>query len=88
MGYQNVRPWQALTAREEEVLWLMAEGLANKQIADRLGISEHTAKFHVRNCCVKLGTTNRTKAAVQFVLMRSAVGRARLLPEAQQTLLA
>ena len=45
----------ALTAREREVLALLAEGLANKAIATRLGISEHTAKFHVNAILAKLG---------------------------------
>jgi len=40
-------PFEPLTVREAEVLQLLAQGLANKEIAVRLGISEHTAKFHV-----------------------------------------
>jgi len=54
-----------LTRREREVLQLMAEGLANKAIADRLEISEHTAKFHVHAILGKLGTQSRTEAVVR-----------------------
>ena len=53
-----------LTDREAEVLALLAKGLANKQIAVLLTISEHTVKFHVSSIFTKLGVTNRT-AAVQ-----------------------
>ncbi len=56
-----------LTPREVEVVQLIADGLSNKLIADRLDISEHTAKFHV-NCVVqKLGKQNRAGAAVEAV---------------------
>jgi len=51
-----------LTEREAEVLTLLARGLANKQIALALGISEHTVKFHVSSIYVKLNVTNRTEA--------------------------
>jgi DNA-binding NarL/FixJ family response regulator len=51
-----------LTAREREVLQLVAEGLANKQIALSLGISEHTVKFHLSSLYTKLGVTSRTEA--------------------------
>jgi DNA-binding NarL/FixJ family response regulator len=53
---------QALTEREGQVLQLLALGLANKQIALALNISEHTVKFHVSSIYNKLGTTNRTEA--------------------------
>lgn len=52
-----------LTARELEVLQLLAEGLPNKLIAQRLHISEHTAKFHVSAILLKLGAASRTEAA-------------------------
>ncbi len=52
-----------LTARELEVLELLAQGLANKSIALRLGISDQTVKFHVASICGKLGAVNRTDAA-------------------------
>jgi DNA-binding NarL/FixJ family response regulator len=51
-----------LTERELEVLGLLARGLANKQIAVSLGISEHTVKFHVSSIYSKLNVTNRTEA--------------------------
>jgi DNA-binding NarL/FixJ family response regulator len=51
-----------LTDRESEVLGLLAKGLANKQIAVSLGISEHTVKFHVSSIYAKLNVTNRTEA--------------------------
>ena len=51
-----------LTNRETEVLNLLSKGLANKQIAIVLGISEHTVKFHVSSIYTKLNVTNRTEA--------------------------
>ena len=51
-----------LTEREAEVLGLLSQGLANKQIAATLGISEHTVKFHVSSIYTKLNVTNRTEA--------------------------
>jgi DNA-binding NarL/FixJ family response regulator len=51
-----------LTARETEVLRMIAEGLANKEIAYRLGISEHTVKFHVSALLGKLGAGSRAEA--------------------------
>ena len=55
-------PGETLTAREREVLQLMASGLPNKQIAARLGISAHTVKFHVASVLAKLGAASRTEA--------------------------
>ncbi len=51
-----------LTDREAEVLALLSRGMANKQIAAALGISEHTVKFHVSSIYAKLNVTNRTEA--------------------------
>lgn len=51
-----------LTTRELEVLHLVAEGYPNKSIAHELGISEHTAKFHVGSLLGKLGAASRTEA--------------------------
>jgi NarL family two-component system response regulator LiaR len=53
-----------LTPRERDVLHLMVEGLANKQIAQRLGIGEKTIKTHVSRVLAKLGVADRTQAAV------------------------
>src|SRR5690606_31396855 len=53
---------ESLSERENEVLQLLALGLANKQMALELGISEHTVKFHVSSIYAKLGVTNRTEA--------------------------
>ncbi len=52
----------SLTARELEVLRMMADGAANKIIAWKLGISEHTVKFHVASILAKLGASSRTEA--------------------------
>ena len=52
----------ALTTRQKEVLNLIAKGLLNKEIADRLYISERTVKFHVSEILAKLGAGNRTEA--------------------------
>lgn len=56
---------EQLTPRESEVLQLLAEGLANKTIAQRLSISEHTVKFHVNAIMNKLGAQSRTEAVVR-----------------------
>jgi DNA-binding NarL/FixJ family response regulator len=53
-----------LSAREEEVLRLVASGLANKQIARRLDISERTVKAHLTNVFAQLGVSDRTQAAL------------------------
>jgi DNA-binding NarL/FixJ family response regulator len=53
---------QRLTAREVEVLEMLAEGLGNKEIAWRLGISDHTVKFHIASIFTKLDVSTRTEA--------------------------
>jgi two-component system nitrate/nitrite response regulator NarL len=58
---------EPLTPREREVLQLLAQGLPNKLIAQRLGVSEHTAKFHVNAILGKLGVQSRSEAIVQAV---------------------
>jgi two-component system nitrate/nitrite response regulator NarL len=60
---------EPLTAREQEVLQLVAEGLSNKLIAARLGISEHTAKFHVNSILGKLGAQTRAEAVATAARM-------------------
>jgi DNA-binding NarL/FixJ family response regulator len=54
-----------LTPREHEVLVLLAEGLSNKQIAAKLSISEHTAKFHVNSILQKMDAQKRVEAVVR-----------------------
>jgi DNA-binding NarL/FixJ family response regulator len=53
---------QVLTPREIEVLRMVAEGLGNKEVASRLGISDHTVKFHISSIFAKLGASSRTEA--------------------------
>jgi len=53
---------EPLTARETEVLQLVAQGLANKQVALKLDISEHTVKFHLSSLYAKLNVSGRTEA--------------------------
>jgi NarL family two-component system response regulator YdfI len=60
---------EELTAREVEVLRLMAEGFGNKQIAVRLGISDHTVKFHISSILAKLSVSSRTEAVTQGIRM-------------------
>ena len=75
LAAQALRPRQTatpalvepLTPREMEVLQLLAQGLANKAIAERLRISDHTAKFHVNAILGKLDAESRTEAIVQAV---------------------
>ncbi len=57
----------ALTPREHDVLELLAVGLSNKQIAARLGISSHTAKFHIGAILSKMDAATRTEAVVRAV---------------------
>ena len=55
-------PVEALTAREHDVLVLLADGLSNRDIGSRLDISEHTVKFHLASIFGKLGASTRTEA--------------------------
>ena len=57
-------PAVTLSAREAEVLRLVTEGLANKQIARRLGIAERTVKAHLTSIFNRIGVTDRTQAAL------------------------
>jgi DNA-binding NarL/FixJ family response regulator len=56
---------EELTPRETEVLLLLAEGFANREIAIRLDISEHTIKFHIRSILGKLGASSRAEAVTR-----------------------
>jgi two-component system, NarL family, response regulator YdfI len=58
---------EPLTDRELELLELLAEGLSNKLIAHRLGISEHTVKTHVASIFAKIGVSSRTEAVSQAI---------------------
>jgi DNA-binding NarL/FixJ family response regulator len=64
---RETRLAEPLTGREIQVLELLAEGLPNKAIAQRLGISDQTIKFHVASISGKLGARNRTDAVRRAV---------------------
>jgi DNA-binding NarL/FixJ family response regulator len=61
---RSAAPRVELSAREKEVLRLVVDGLANKQIARRLGISERTVKAHLTSTFQRIGVTDRTQAAL------------------------
>lgn len=67
----------ALTPREREVLLLIADGLANKTIADQLFVSPKTVKTHVSSILMKLGVTDRTQAALWAAEHRAQLTAAR-----------
>jgi DNA-binding NarL/FixJ family response regulator len=62
---RSLNPVEPLTAREMDVLRLMAEGCSNSQIAEKLILAEGTVKFYVHAVLAKLGVHNRTKAVVE-----------------------
>lgn len=64
--FEKRAPASGLTPREESVLALVAEGQSNAQIAQALGLTENTVKFHLQNLYQKLGVSNRTEAAAHF----------------------
>jgi NarL family two-component system response regulator YdfI len=66
-GPLPLRPGQSLSPREIEVLRMLADGQGNKIIAHRLGISEHTVKFHVASIMAKLDAGSRTEAVTQGI---------------------
>jgi DNA-binding NarL/FixJ family response regulator len=68
------RPEAELTARQREVLELLAQGLSNQAIADRLYISRNTVKFHVAAIYLQLGVTNRVQAAHALGELERATG--------------
>ena len=65
----DLDPAEPLTAREQEVLDLLAEGLSNRAIALELSISQHTVKFHVNSIMTKLDAQSRTEAVVRATRM-------------------
>jgi DNA-binding NarL/FixJ family response regulator len=72
-GPAGLAPDQAdLTAREREVLGLLAEGMSNKQIARSLGISVRTVTVHVSNLLRKTGASSRTEAALKAIRATAA----------------
>jgi DNA-binding NarL/FixJ family response regulator len=64
LGARRTTPAAELTPREREVLVLVRQGLANKQIARRLGISERTVKAHLTSAFQRIGVVDRTQAAL------------------------
>jgi two-component system, NarL family, response regulator YdfI len=66
---KNDEPLEQLTTRELEVLAMLAEGLGNRQIADRLRVSDHTIKFHISSILDKLDASTRTEAVTVAVRM-------------------
>jgi DNA-binding CsgD family transcriptional regulator len=63
----GTEPGSPLTPRERDVLLRLVEGLNNVEAAERLGISEHSIKFHVQNVCKKLGVNSRVAAVVKAI---------------------
>lgn len=68
-GASGESPVQALTARERQVLGLVAGGFSNREIGEKLGIAPGTAKAHVERVIGKLGAADRTQAAVRGVAL-------------------
>lgn len=66
-GVGDLEPGDPLTTREQEVLCLLVEGSTNKEIGQALFMSEDTVKKHVQSIIAKLGTSDRTQAAVRAV---------------------
>jgi DNA-binding CsgD family transcriptional regulator len=68
----GLSPIAALSARELQVLGMVAHGLTNSVVAARLGISVHAVKFHLASVYRKLGVANRTEAAFAFLTIQEA----------------
>lgn len=71
---KTFRKLKGLSAREREVLGLLAEGMSNSDIASTLGLSEQTIKNYISRILLKLGTTTRSHAAAEFLTFRSFIG--------------
>lgn len=67
-----------LSPRETEVIWLIIEGLTNKEIAGRIGVSPNTVKFHAYNVMGKLKVRSRVSAAVAYALAHVSQAQERL----------
>ena len=65
-------PLERLSEREAEVLELASQGLTNADLAERLGVTVHTVKFHLASVYRKLGVANRTEAVAVFFRSRAA----------------
>jgi len=65
--HKNSDKTQPLSEREIAVLREVAQGQSNKEIARSLGISERTARFHIANCCIKLGAKGRSNAVAKAI---------------------
>ena len=65
--YEGFNLMEYFTEREKEVLKLLVLGLNNKEISEKLVISNHTTKAHVASIYRKLGVTNRVQAAVKSI---------------------
>lgn len=72
-GRETARPGEP-TPREREVWELVAAGLTNRQIAQRLRLGQNTVKYHLQHLFQKLGVRNRTEAAIKFAASRSQTG--------------
>lgn len=66
-GQTEVRETEHLTAREEEILGLLARGFVTKEIADQLSVSVDTVRFHLKNIYAKLHVRSRTEAVVKYL---------------------
>jgi DNA-binding NarL/FixJ family response regulator len=73
-GGATEEPWHPLTGRELEVATLLADGLTNAAIAERLGVSPRTVSAHVEHILAKLGVGRRVEVAAWVVTMRAGRG--------------
>lgn len=69
-GKMNIEQFEALTLRGKQVIRLVAEGLTNKGIAQKLNISEKTVKAHVTDMMQRVGVKTRTQAAIAYLTLK------------------